>query len=434
MRAGAGVRRDWFVAFGAAALVACASPAGKLDGGLDGGPAGAGTSGSAGGSGSAGAAGNSDGAAAGSSQPSDAAPDVPADLPTADADDAMAPPSEGGAGPAMSAAQFCQAYQDLTLETLSRCPDASLVGTRRQLSSPFFCPRFVAGVQAGRMRFDGALAASCLETQRALLATCPPKQTFPGTDLAACGAIVTPLVPVGGACRAVYDANLGVECQGEAFCGTFMVPGACEGVCTARVPVAGHCNASIDLRCTKTAVCSNVGSVCVAIPPPGGAGTPCMLFGSRVCTDGLHCGSDIQVCTPTVASGPCSNSSDCAPPTHCARATPSSTSNTCVPIKKVGDPCTVGAYECAVAHQCDNATERCSAEILPIGAPCLQVAFEAPRCAATAYCEYDVAAAKGTCRAKKAAGDACTAGDDNQCDGNGGHCDQTSKKCVTCPL
>jgi hypothetical protein len=424
MRAGAGVRRAWV----AIALMACSSPTAKPDGG----PAGSGTSGAAGGSGSAGAAGNSDGAAAGSRQSGDAAPDVPADLSTPDAGDTMAPPPEGGTGPVMTAAQFCQAYQGIALETLSRCLDASTNATRRQLSSPFFCSRFVAGIQAGRARFDGALAASCLETQRSLLASCPQMGFFPGTDLAVCGAVVTPLVPVGGACHTIYDANLGAECQGEAFCGTMLRSGACEGVCTARVPVDGDCDTSRDLRCTKTAVCRTLDHRCVAIPPPGGAGAPCSTgFGGRDCADGLHCGSGTGVCTPTIASGPCSYDVDCAPQTRCERAS-SSPNTTCVPIKKVGDDCTVGSYDCAVAHRCD-ATEHCTDVILPIGAKCYHAAYEEPRCVATAYCDADASNA-GTCRAKKAAGEDCTYLDGNQCDGNGGHCDQTSLKCVTCPL
>ena len=327
----------------------------------------------------------------------DAAGDVPGPGPDAGAD-------TGGAAP--SPADWCTRWPQAYCALLARCPLPILTARgeaecRAAFSTGCSGAALAAGVDAGRLAFDGAAAAECLAAVADLdCATFGERlvttRTVPDP---ACAAVWTPLVAAPG------DCLLGYECAPGAFCA---FGEACPGTCTAFAAVDAACG--VDTWCDpEAATC--VDGACAPLPEaedaacvggrcrlplacdpatgtcrtPGLAGAPCG-GGAGVCYPGLLCFGG--TCAPLRGDGEsCFASTDCGD-LVCV-------GGTCQAPPEVDEPCY--EYRCAGAW-CDTAAIPPTCRAWPAeGAAC------APgnRCASEHFCDA------GTCRPRRAAGAAC---------------------------
>jgi hypothetical protein len=354
-----------------------------------------------------------------------------------------AAPADGAPGDAISvpdvdpttADGFCRGYFAILADIETRCSGAAAAGVAVLYSDPLPpCQRFASSIAGGRTAFDGSGAAACLAGLAAYGQSC-------GTDMsqvAACDSVITPLVPVGGTCQSYYLINVSPECAGDAFCNEGANQ-ACSGACVMRSPLGTPCDPlTTDVRCTAGTTCDTANTkTCVTAPTPGAADQPCTGSGRGSCARGLYCdssagdGGSTGVCRAQRQSGACASSAECASPTHCAGA---AGAQTCAPIKAVGDACTPGWGECAIFSFCVDVggTNRCSDTGRAVGDPCGAINGESVACVTGAFCDAPPLGT-GTCVLDRQPGDDCTGTALlGECSGNGGHCDSTTHKCVTC--
>jgi hypothetical protein len=324
---------------------------------------------------------------------------------------------------------FCLAYVGFFSAYAARCDGLPRALVEQELSDPVICARFVASIQAGRLGFDGAAAATCASSLAAV-STCAGSSM---DTLAGCDQVFTPRVALGGTCASFYVVIGTNECMGDAYCKEG-ANYACTGVCTAKVPLGGACDILSDVRCTSGATCDSGSKTCVTPPPPASAGGACGGAGQGSCPTGFYCGTSSAdggaagVCLAQQTSGPCTTSTQCASTFACAGPTGG---KSCAPFKTVGASCTPGWRECDPLGFCGS-DGKCTDTWVAAGQPCGAIGGENISCAFGAYCEAALLSS-GTCQAKKQPGDACTGVAADECDGNNAHCDATSGTCVACP-
>jgi hypothetical protein len=327
---------------------------------------------------------------------------------------------------------FCLAYLELVAEYFSRCDDIPLDYARRLFVGDSPCKRFQGNIAAGRLAFDGTHGASCLQALGTALAVCGESTSM--QDTGGCEQVMTPLVPVGGACTSFYNVSIGEQCKDGAYCKKG-ASYACTGVCTTRNPIGGACSLDTDVRCVTGATCDSTSKMCVASPPSPGAGEACGAAGQPSCVRGLYCdrtgadaGAALGVCRAKKTSGACASDIECATPIRCV----GKTAMTCTATKKEGEACTPNAHECDVASHC-GADGKCTSAPAAVGEPCATINNESIGCAAGAYCDVSLLSNQsGTCRAEKQDGDACTGPPLQECGGDNGHCDTATHKCLSC--
>jgi hypothetical protein len=275
-----------------------------------------------------------------------------------------------------------------------------------------------AAVAAGTLKYDPALAATCLSEIAAKACDALTDRLGDACDQAAEGSAA-----VGEDCS--YD----FDCKGTAFC---KFDGGCPGKCTERLAAGASCSSDDD------------------------------------CQDGLVCGGATQACVKPAAVGqPCGGSvaPDCAPMSLCMGDDSSQQqAGTCKAFSEVfagkaGDGCSYADGNlCAGDLSCvydapPPATGKCAAKV-GSGAACKRLSVP-QSCPAGEYCDGTGAATDGTCKALPGAGQPCAKvlGDDTcapyaRCEGgtcvalqhNGGPCanDDTcySETCVggTCKV
>lgn len=127
-------------------------------------------------------------------------------------------------------------------------------------------PDLEASLDAGRVRFDGALAARCVGEPSTQCRISYPAE---------CGRVVDGVVAVGGACTSSVDCAAGLECRGMACPGTCRLP-QCTGN-TVALPDGG-CEASPQ-----------------ATTPTGGQLLSGACGATVACASGLRCDADICV-------------------------------------------------------------------------------------------------------------------------------------------
>jgi hypothetical protein len=322
---------------------------------------------------------------------------------------------------------FCQAYYAAVIDSYVTC-----LGVPPARVQPFYddsitCMRFTASIAAHRSSFAPAKARACLDELAAALAC---NNTSTTLNIADCGTVLVPLVPVGGTCKANASAFLPIECMGGSYCKA-NASNSCDGTCTVPAALNQPCDLTNDVRCAGTLTCDSTSKTCVMATDVPMGGT---CDDKNYCAKGLYCdkgadGGAQGTCQPRKTSGPCTSSTDCAQPLTCAGPTGA---RTCVAAKHPGDSCTPKQSECDLFSFC-GADGKCSDTFAAIGQPCgSQPGSDNLACAPGEYC--DAILQSGTCRAKKQPGDACTGTALFECDGNGGHCDTTTKKCVACPF
>ncbi|MCE9579370.1 MAG: hypothetical protein K8W52_39975 [Deltaproteobacteria bacterium] len=255
-----------------------------------------------------------------------------------------------------------------------------------------------AGVEAGKIRYDAALAAECLD----LITSSSCSLAHASIDETPCERMFQGTIADAGACQ--YSE--------ECVSGACVRPSCAEDAC-----------------CAGTCAPSFTGTV----PAPGAIGATCAGSGTSACVAGAFCAVAADGSAQCVALRPagatCGSSEECALGLWCA-GSPA----TCQVPPRRGDAC--GDHGCDHYDWCDAATDTCRAPLLsgdacdPEDDHCADAALrcgptshvcEKPptigqacpdrRCAPDAYCD----ASSITCVALKADGVGCAS--DAECDG-----------------
>jgi len=335
-----------------------------------------------------------------------------------------------GGGDITTPEGFCAAYFAIVIDSYVTCNGVSLSEAQPFFDDSTTCMRFTASIAAHRSSFAPAKARACLDELMAAFA-CDNSSSM--ASIADCGTVFVPLVPIGGTCAANDTGFLPFECMGGSTCKQGPNQ-SCDGTCTLPAAVNQPCDLLDGVGCAANLTCDGTSKTCVMTPPDGPMGATCDDSKS-FCAKGLYCdkGADAGAtgtCQPRRTSGPCTSGTDCAQPLQCAGP---AGAKTCVAAKHPGDGCTPNQNECDLFSFC-GADHKCSDTFAAVGQPCgPQPGSDNVACAPGEYCDALVFQG-GTCRAKKQPGDACTGTALFECDGNGGHCDKTTMKCVACPF
>jgi hypothetical protein len=326
---------------------------------------------------------------------------------------------------------FCLAYLELVAGYFSRCDAIPLDYARMLFVGDSPCQRFQGNIAAGRLAFDGAHGAACLQEVSTAVMVCGGSTSM--QDFSDCQQTVMPLVPVGGTCTSFYIVSIGEQCKDGAYCKEGPSY-ACTGVCAARNPIGGACDLDTDVRCVEGATCNSTLKMCVSAPPTPGASDACGAANQPPCAYGLYCekggadGGATGVCRAKKTSGTCASDTECAAPLRCV----ATAGMTCTAPKKEGEACTPNAHECDLVSHCGT-DGKCTSARATVGEPCGTINNESTACAKGAYCDVSLLSNQsGTCRANKHDGDACTGPPLQECAGDNGHCDTATQKCLSC--
>lgn len=359
----------------------------------------------------------------------------------------------GGTGGPVPFDELCDRLQTGLCGVLDRCGAFSDAGNCDMFLGGSSCAaQQVSSIDAGRVRYDGAQAATCLASLSSATCDLAVLNGSPACDLTFVG-----LVPSGGVC-----ANDG-ECAGGHFCRGNML--ACGGICTAKIAVGQP--VTFGETCVDGAVRFN--GVCSL--PVGGRGTPCDNpdggFDTLPCAEPSFCASYTQAdggrtracgVSDGVAGGVCSDRdagvSGCGGFTNCDTMT-----NRCLALAGVGATCPARQFgsTCKVDLWCNGGVAPATCQPLSAtGGPCVSDSScrdgvcnggsfstdgglwtlgscgAAPqlnqacrdRCAAGLYCDQGLQ----TCQTLKAdrtacgGGDECASGECNTLDGGPSSC------------
>lgn len=275
-----------------------------------------------------------------------------ADASTVDAEsDATVPPD---------ASSFCRKFIDASYSSITTCcPDdlnSPIVLFLKEFSQFGVQPcadRITASVNHGRLSYDAAKEASCLQAVTTTSAQCPAKGPGAPKKSADCELVYRGLVPEGGSCDSDLECADGLPCQGN----------TCKKATTVAGGACAYPDGDLDpgifderKRCIDGEDCD--GDTCVA---PAQEGDDC--FSDYDCATGLYCAGAIfngtcEEIVPQDAGGPCVEDNFCKDGLTCHRANEADDLGTCVARKNAGESCTeriVNGTECA--GYCDGATD-----------------------------------------------------------------------------
>ena len=218
-----------------------------------------------------------------------------------------------------------------------------------------------ADVDAGRVKYDGNAAATCMTAFESTAGPggCSVTNSLSAAQPAACRTIFTGEVAIGGACFASYECQSG-SCD-TSGCSTGTA--CCAGSCVASIdptsaPIGMACSTLLSSSCVDGAFCEGSASggttgTCVL---KLAAGQPCTSTVGQ-CQPGLVCLEGSQICgklpaegAPCAANGLCDAENDYCDPT----------TGLCAPRVAPGAACPTGS-ECVAYAACDPATDTCVA-------------------------------------------------------------------------
>lgn len=233
---------------------------------------------------------------------------------------------------------------------------------------------FVASVDAGRVRYDGAAAQKCRERARS---TCDLTRLSWDCEGAFVGTVAE-----GGACALTVECQPGLRCERQA---------ACMGVCSRLLPDGAAVSSASACASGAAAAGADGGLRCAPVPREGQA---CL---EGVCGLGLSCQSG-TCALPPPRGGACDGGQACVFGTLCVQAR-------CVAWAPRGAACAsqflpvdAGAPPCQLGLACRAG--RCG-DALRDGEPCRE---EPNRCAGGARCSQSTQ----LCTRLGAAGAACS--------------------------
>jgi len=256
--------------------------------------------------------------------------------------------------------------------------------------------QFIDAVNAGKIIYDGAAAATCFAATSLVGVACTTtaQQAVPNDP--SCAHIFNGTVAEGGPCSQP-DECVSASCNLDVVTGCSGTPGCCTGACaptapaaSAPLPVGADCSAA-GLSCVAGAFCSASTALCVANVT---VGQPCDNATEKFCGPGLTClpapGGTQQVCLAPPAEGetcatglPCDGLDDfCDPATR-----------TCQPEIGVGGACPDGVG-CVDYAQCDGRTRTC-VENGQVGDSCSL--SDGSLCLGSLQCTTEGASSDGRC-------------------------------------
>jgi hypothetical protein len=224
-----------------------------------------------------------------------------------------------------------------------------------------------AEAAAGKVKYDGEAAASCLAAYGALGCSASEVGAASSSVVETCSHVFTGTIVNGGACL------IDQECASQS-CNLSACDGAscCLGSCQAQIALGGDC--------------SSAGAVCA---------------GGTFCKPGISGGA---LCAAPIAPGQaCDDASDlCAPGTFCL-ATSLGGPTTCAKLPAEGASCSSAGACDSPADYCDPGSMTCLPRIA-VGGACPSMAG----CPTYATCDANTS----TCVSKGTAGAACTQSSD----------------------
>jgi hypothetical protein len=256
--------------------------------------------------------------------------------------------------------------------------------------------QFIDAVNAGKIIYDGAAAATCFAATSLVGVACTTtaQQAVPNDP--SCAHIFNGTVAEGGPCTQP-DECVSASCNLDLVTGCSGTPGCCTGACaptapaaSAPLPVGADCSAA-GSSCVAGAFCSASTALCVANVT---VGQPCDNATEKFCGPGLTClpapGGTQQVCLAPPAEGetcatglPCDGLDDfCDPATR-----------TCQPEIGVGGACPNGVG-CVDYAQCDGRTRTC-VENGQVGDSCSL--SDGSLCLGSLQCTTEGASSDGRC-------------------------------------
>ena len=219
----------------------------------------------------------------------------------------------------------------------------------------------IDAVNAGKITYDGAAAATCFAATSPTLVACTMTAQWYAPEDPSCARIFIGTQAEGAACRtsnecasANCDTNDLTACSGTP---TMCCAGTCGPVTAAPapLPIGSDCSAA-GSSCVAGSFCSASRGLCVANVA---VGQPCDLATEKYCGIGLTCGpaasGSQQVCLAHPAEGEsCATLPTCdALDDYCDVAT-----RKCLPKIAVGAACPNG-IDCVDYAQCDGPTRTC---------------------------------------------------------------------------
>jgi hypothetical protein len=266
----------------------------------------------------------------------------------------------------------------------------------------------LAGLQAGRIQYDGKQARACFDAIAAR--SCEVSTASYELSPAACLKMFHGSLHGGASCA---DS---MECISQNCVKPSCQEACCTGTCQGDAPpaLANIGESCAFNECAQGGFCDST-QTCA---PAKRSGEACDPDAVLPCGEGLSCLLSSKQCGRRPGLGEPCNDDGCRDLyAHC-----SPTTGTCVMEGVLGDPCTLGAVDqCTRLYVC-GPDHRCSAG-LALGAPCGK--FD--RCAGPgAFCDIADNATMGVCTGPKANSGSCH--QDFDCASN--VCDPASKTCV----
>jgi hypothetical protein len=317
---------------------------------------------------------------------------------------------------------FCEAYFRVAADYEARCTRLTseiwldLYGPEER------CAIVDDAVASGRLTYSAKDGQACIDAFESTLSSdCTAAKTMAPELPETCGTGLAPAVPLGGACRSYQLIDSFEECSDGNFC-SHQPTTSCFGTCRAYLTNGDACERSGPDRCPKGDVCFN--GVCTTLagldeacggPDLPGCASDFYCQGATTTTSG--------VCVARKDSGACTESDECDTFHYC------SPEGECATPKASGEDCTPGLGECVAAMSYCKAG-KCAGSLPAAGEPCGDIDGEQAICA-EGYCDLG-GNASGTCRAPLEPGQPCTGANAGECGGDNGHCDETTKLCVSC--
>ena len=231
----------------------------------------------------------------------------------------------GPAGPAsLSPAAYCERLETAVCEDQQQCrsisahvvcrPAWNASGRERYGGCP---PDLDASLDAGRARFDGALAARCFGASAQQCRVSYPAE---------CSSVVEGLVPMGGLCSGTADCVDGLECGGS----------TCPGTCAPPPCAAGQAPAA-DGGC----------EVLPSAPPLDGQPLSATCSPASACASGLRCEAGVCVHDRSAEGEACDAQRQCQRGLFCL-------SGTCGRGLALGTSCINTVVPCEVDLRCGS--------------------------------------------------------------------------------
>ena len=275
-------------------------------------------------------------------------------------------------------AEFCDAYPTALAEYRVQCHGGTVEDWLAALE--LNCELAKLSEAAGRISLDVEQADRCLFTL-----------TQGDCRTIVCLEVIQGGIPSEGTCNDLAMGSLGDECEDGFYCPD--ISRTCVSSCQPALSEGESCAGAYNTTpCLWPRECGSDARCTI----PAGEGEPCETRGD--CQWDLYCAIDSQdpeqggTCQ-RARTEPCEGGSECAAGYQCVGE---EGNKSCLPGKRVGDPCTMGLRECPGQCSLEGVCELASGEGEPCGVHENQSVdgSETLRCEAGLTCDSDTSTCK----------------------------------------